>query len=400
MGSISKKLLICRCCSGELTEFLNLGMTPLANNLENSREESLNAVKLPLIVMYCDDCGLYQLSEIVNPDVLFKYYTYRSSVNKGYVDHCTQMAHDLKNEYHLDENTFHLDIAGNDGALLIAFRDVLNHKTLNIDPASNLCEIARKNGIESISDYWSKDIAKDLKCDLITATNVFAHLDDVTEFLEACKIALKPEGILILENPYFPNTIKTNQFDQVYFEHVSYWSLRPLSHLCNKLGLKVINIEPQSIHGGTIRYTISKNGEPKKIVFKTLIDEYKEKPEWRIKNKLLPKLTKLKQEGKSIAAFAASAKGNTLINFCKVAHLIDYISDETPEKIGKYSPGTGIPIYGIEKIMQTKPDYILILSWNFKKEIMDKINNLGFEGKFIVPIPEWQVYENKKTLTI
>jgi len=408
MESISKKHSKCRCCGNErLTPYLDLGLTPLANNLCDTKQESLNAIRLPLIVCFCDQCGLSQLSEVVNPKTLFKYYTYRSSVNAGYIEHCSNMAIKLQETYKLDHNSFHIDIAGNDGTLLFVFQKTIGHSVLNIDPAENLCKIAKENGINSLARFWGLELGKVFAndCDLITATNVFAHLDNVTEFLEACKIALKRNGVLVIENPYFPNTMQTDQFDQVYFEHVTYWSLIPMILLCEKIGLKVIDCKNLDIHGGSMRYVIANpdsDWEESGNVYRTWYDEnlnIESLDIWSlkiqlIKEMIITQLKDIKKQGKNIAGFAASAKGNTLMNYCGIDHkLIDFICDETPEKIGKYSPGTGIPIRDLETMDIAQPDYILILSWNFQSEIIAKLRKICPNSKYIVPIPEFKIIE-------
>lgn len=407
MESISKKHSKCRACGhGHLKPFLDLGLAPLANNLCDTKEDSLNALKLPLVVCICENCGLSQLSEVVNPEVLFKYYTYRSSVNAGYVQHCKEMAIELKEKFNLSDKSFHIDIAGNDGTLLSVFEKEIGHSVLNIDPAENLCKIANEKGILSLPRFWGIDLGKIFAgdCDLITATNVFAHLDNVTEFLEACKIALKRNGVLVIENPYFPHTVGTNQFDQVYFEHVSYWSLFPMIQLCEKVGLKVIDCEILPIHGGSMRYEIVRNDsvyfeKPNETYLKLEKAYLNMSSDWSYEvkaNKIRIDLglLSLKFQHKSIVGFAASAKGNTLLNYCGIDYnTIDFICDETPEKIGKYSPGTGIEIKGLEAIEQAQPDYILILSWNFKDEIIAKLRKICPKSKYIVPIPQFEIIE-------
>jgi SAM-dependent methyltransferase len=402
MEIISQKHTSCRVCGhGELKPYLDLGRIPLANNLCETQEEAINAPRLPLVVAWCENCGLSQLTEVVNGSQLFSHYTYRSSVNQGYVDHCKRMALELKEKYNLSEITFHIDIAGNDGTLLQEFDKILDHRTLNIDPAENLCEIAEKKGIGSIATFWGLNIAKQLygMADLITATNVFAHLDNVTEFLEACKIALKPDGVLVIENPYWPDTMMGNQFDQVYFEHMSYWSINPMIELCNKVGLHLVDVSSQKIHGGTARYEIRKFRGTKDLnfmyesAFWGKLADYKQWASriYKIKDEISQNLTAIAKD-KKVCAFAASAKGNTLMNFCGIDHnLIEFIVDQTPEKIGKYSPGTGISIVGFEKIVEYKPDYVLILSWNFSEEIIAKLRPVIPNAKYIVPIPNWQV---------
>ncbi len=405
MEIISKKHTNCRVCgSGDLKPYLDLGRIPLANNLFDTKEEAINASRLPLVVMWCESCGLSQLSEVVDPEILFSYYTYRSSINKGYVDHCRQMAEQLRAKYNLGHNSFHIDIAGNDGTLLAEFRKVLGHRVINVDPAQNLCKIAESKGIISIPEFWGLKIGKMFadSCDMITATNVFAHLDNVTEFLEACKIALKPEGVLVIENPYWPATMLGNQFDQVYFEHVSYWSVNPMIALCQKVGLNLIDVSQQEIHGGTLRYIISKKQSQRDLdflyesIFWGRFNDYKD---WAdsiesIRDEIIEKLVGIKVSDYKICAFAASAKGNTLMNYCGInSDLVKFIVDETPEKIGKYSPGTGIPIVGLDAIVDYQPDYVLILSWNFQSDIIAKLRPICSNAKYIVPIPKWEVIE-------
>ena len=407
--SIAKPHTSCRVCgSDHLSKYLDLGLMPLANNLEFTAQRAKNGYKFPLQVMFCNDCGLSQLSVVINPEKMFSYYTYRSSVNKGYVEHCRKMALDMSAKGYAGKGSFHIDIAGNDGCLLDEFRKILGHKILNIDPASNLTAIADANGIPSITDFWNKELAGKIdKADLITATNVFAHLDDVTEFLEACKITMKEDGILIIENPYLVDFIENNEFDTIYFEHVTYWSILPMMKLCEKVGLRLIDAEKQKIHGGTMRYTIT-HLDNKHAVHDRLEILYSEeiKKEYNlfgtymgwsgdvknIINDFATNLLNLKKQGNTIIGFAASAKGNTLLNCAGInTDIVNCIIDQTPEKIGKFSPGTGIPIFGIENIIKISPDYIIILSWNFKEEIIKKIKDLGYLGKFIIPIPKWHV---------
>jgi SAM-dependent methyltransferase len=402
MEIISQKHTACRVCGhGDLKPYLDLGRIPLANNLFNTQEEAINAPRLPLIVAWCENCGLSQLTEVVDGKQLFSHYTYRSSVNQGYVDHCRRMAVELKEKYGLNEETHHIDIAGNDGTLLCVFWDQLGHYALNVDPAKNLCEIAQDKGVLSICDFWGLKVANHFKdtWDLITATNVFAHLDNVTEFLEACKIALKNDGVIVIENPYWMETMEGNQFDQVYFEHMSYWSIRPMMALCEKVGLHLVDLSFQDIHGGTMRYEIRKQEGEKELTevyesnyWNNLSDyeDWSSKVYW-IKDQISQNLTAIAKD-KKVCAFAASAKGNTLLNFCGIGtDLIEFICDETPEKIGKYSPGTGIPIVGLQSIIDYQPDYVLILSWNFKDEIITKLRPVITNAKYIVPIPTWQV---------
>jgi dTDP-4-dehydrorhamnose reductase len=410
--SIAKPHKKCRACgSSNMTKYLDLGIMPLANNLEFSSTRAKEADRFPLQVLFCEDCSLSQLSVVIDPAKMFSYYTYRSSVNTGYVHHCKKMAKDLSSKLGLDERSFMVDIAGNDGTLLRQFKEEIGLKVLNVDPATNLTAIAESFGVDSLANFWSSELATKIKneigkADLITATNVFAHVDDVTDFIKAASILLNENGVLVIEFPYIVDFIEGYEFDTVYFEHLSYFSVRPLIKLANNLDMKVISVEKQNIHGGSVRVSVTHKNNSLKI--ENSVSEFEELEmtlgyssiekynQWsttinQIVQEFALKLLELKKEGKKIAAFAASAKGNTLLNTIgSNTDLIRFIADETPEKIGKYSPGTGIPIVNKQAILKDQPDYIVILSWNFKEEIIEKLNKI-YNGKYIIPIPTFKV---------
>lgn len=416
---IAKPHTNCRVCEYKgMTKYLDLGLMPLANNLEFTAQAAREKERFPLQVMFCDNCGLSQLSVVIDPAKMFSYYTYRSGINGGYVKHCFEMCEHLQEKYLKETcSPLHIDIAGNDGTLLIqakkAYEKKGGYRTLNVDPASNLAAIAETQGIQTIVDFWSQNVAKRIlrahgTADLITATNVFAHVDSVREFIEAVKIVLHPKtGVLVLEFPYLVDFIDKVEYDTIYFEHLSYFSLQPLSYLCNEIGMKITNVEKQDIHGGTIRVTISNllsciNVENSVLEFlKAEKDNGYCEPAkytgWARSakdsiNKFSNEIISLKKQGFKISGFAASAKGNTLLNSAGInSDVIDYICDQTPEKIGKYSPGTGIPIVHIQELIKSPPDYLVILSWNFTDEIIDKAKNNGYDGKFIVPIPSFTI---------
>jgi dTDP-4-dehydrorhamnose reductase/SAM-dependent methyltransferase len=406
----------CRCCRSEkLTKYLDLGLMPLANNLEISSVRGKMKERFPLQVMFCQDCGLSQLSLIIDPEKMFSYYTYRSSVNGGYIKHCNKMAYDLRLKYGLSHDSLVVDIAGNDGTLLNEFRKVIaDVKVVNVDPASNLAAISEAQGIETIVDFWGisavdKILEKHGYADLITATNVFAHVDDIDGFVLNAKIALKPDGILVIECPYLVDFIENFEFDTVYFEHLSYMSVLPINHLCVSNGMKIISVERQAIHGGTIRVTIAKETSSLTVeqsVF-TYVDQEQKKgfqsievyKKWaddvkKVIDNFGSSVLNLKKEGNKIAAFAASAKGNTLLNSARInTDIIDYICDQTPEKVGKFSPGTGIPIVHRQELQKNPPDYLILLSWNFSEELMQKAKEVGYKGKYIIPIPEFTILD-------
>ncbi len=274
-----KNHTVCRVCGNDnLIPYLDLGMMPLSNALMPSADEI--APRYPLKVCLCERCGLSQLSIVIDPETLFGHYVYRSSISQGYKDHCNQMATDLQ-KYDLNANSFHIDIAGNDGALLSEFKKVFGkeYKTLNIDPAENLAKICEDQGIRTFTTFWGIKAAEHLmathwpKADLITATNVFAHVDDVAEFLQAAKMVLSDAGVLVLEFPYLIDFIEKNEFDTVYFEHLSYFSITPLEYLCRKIGLVLTDVTHHDIHGGTVRCFIQKAGEVSEAVHKYVLNE-------------------------------------------------------------------------------------------------------------------------------
>lgn len=405
----------CRVCgSDKLTPYLDLGKLPLSNNLATSPLDPIHNQKFPLKVLLCEDCGLSQLSVVIDPKILFGHYVYRSSISKGYVDHCNQMARDLQKKLNLTKDSFHIDIAGNDGALLDEFKKVIGHKVLNVDPAENMAALCNALGIPTLTFFWGMDVAKRVvngfgQADLITATNVFAHVSDPLDFIQAAKHVLKPSGVLILEFPYLIDFIENLELDTIYFEHLSYFSIYPLTLLCQKAGLNVLSVEQQDIHGGSVRVTIG-YGEPDETVsvyvkierkYYSRINKYHSFAEdvHLSINNFHSGVNKLKIAGNKIAGFAASAKGNTLLNCAGITcGSMSYIVDQTPEKIGKYSPGTFIPIVSMLELERNPPDYLVILSWNFAEEIMDKCRKAGYRGRFIIPIPEFKVVENEVLL--
>lgn len=413
---IAKPHTNCRCCgSTNLVKYLDLGLMPLANNLQFYAAAAKTVEKFPLQVLFCTDCGLSQLSVVIDPSKMFSYYTYRSAINKGYVQHCEEMARWYFHKYVL-EGCLHLDIAGNDGTLIKKFREVdelvnplhCPYKGINIDPATNLTAIAEADGIESITDFWGVEVAAKFSgtADLITATNVFAHVNDVHGFLAAAKIALAPKGLLVLEFPYLVNFVDQMEFDTVYFEHLSYMSLIPIIKMAAAHELEVVEVMKVAIHGGSLRVVLGHEdmygaspdvgavAEMEKVCGYNSIEKYSG---WGEEVKYViydfgKQLLALKKAGNKIAAFAASAKGNTLLNCAGMTtDIIDFIADETPEKIGKYSPGTGIPIVNKNEILKQCPDFIVILSWNFAEDIITKVRQLGFTGQFIIPIPKFKI---------
>lgn len=405
----------CRLCrSPDLVKYLDLGMLPLANNLASSAGDARAMQRFPMQVLYCRECSLSQLSVVIDPRVLFSHYTYRSSVNKGYIKHCRAMADSTGELLSLGPEDLVVDIAGNDGALLGEFIEVLGVNVLNVDPAENMSAIAESRGVPTMNKFWSGKVAKEIvekhqKPKLITATNVFAHVDDVHEFFEAVQACVHEDGALMLEFPYGVDFIEYIEFDTIYFEHLSYVLIQPVVRLAKQTGLEVFDVQKQDIHGGTVRVFLGHLGRhtvnESVAVFLAAEKDggYHSEDKYLTWNRdidhLIAELSRelriLKQGGAKIAAFAASAKGNTLLNSCGLdANTIDYIVEDTPEKIGRFSPGNGIAIVDRSVLESDPPDYLVILAWNFAEEIM--ANTSAYRengGKYILPIPSFKVVD-------
>lgn len=408
--SIVKPVESCRVCRGDrLVRYLDLGMMPLANNLAPSAAAALQMNRFPMQVQFCEDCAMSQLTVVIDPREMFSHYTYRSSVSKGYVNHCRAMARSTGDSLKLSAGNLVVDIAGNDGTLLAEFVDELGVDVLNVDPAENISKIAEGRGIPTIIDYWSSAVAERIVADhgrpkLITATNVFAHVDDVRGFVAAARDCLADDGALMLEFPYGVDFIEHQEFDTIYFEHLSYVLIKPVVELAQTSDLEVFDIEKHDIHGGSVRVFI---GKPGSHAVESSVQEFLEREEaagfhdagryleWNkeideLINQLSTELRSLREDDKKVAAFAASAKGNTLLNACRLdRRTLSYIVDDTPEKIGRFSPGTGIPIVDRSVLESDPPDYLVILAWNFAQEIID--NTAGFTGKYIIPIPAFKI---------
>ncbi|MFQ5547400.1 MAG: sugar nucleotide-binding protein [Woeseia sp.] len=403
----------CRVCGNtELRKYLDLGMMPLANNLAPDARAARSMDRYPLQVCFCPECSLSQTSVIVSPRKLFSHYSYRSSINRGYVSHCREMARTIGQKLGLQDADLVVDIAGNDGTLLGEFTEELGVRVINVDPAENIASIAESRGITTINDFWSLDVADRIlkehgPAKLITATNVFAHVDDIGGFLRAAKHCLHDHGALVLEFPYVADFIEKHEFDTVYFEHLSFFGIKPVVVLATNEGMQVFDVEKQEIHGGSLRVFVAKQGtRPVAESVDKLVTienrggyhEFARYESWSgevddLVRDLRFRLGHLREDGAGIAAFGASAKGNTLLNACRLnAGMIDYIVDDTPEKIGRFSPGTGIPIVDRAALAANAPDYLVILAWNFATEIIDSAADYRRGGgKFVIPVPAFEI---------
>lgn len=406
-----KKVKNCRACgSRKLNKYLDLGKLPLVNGLLDSPKQKFK--KYPLQVFYCENCSLSQLSIVVDPNILYKNYPYHSSVSRTFLNHCDEMAHtvrqvagfnfSIRKEDGVRYLPTHIDVASNDGALMDMFvRD--GYRSWGVEPSGNLCDIAKKKGHAVVNAFWG---SLDHEClgrvDVITATNVFAHVDDVVGFIQTAKNHLNNDGVLVIEVPHLKNLIEDTQFDTIYHEHLSYFLLKPLFLLFLDQGLPIFRVEEHAIHGGSLRIYASRNRHEESSV-EAMLNLEKDlglyKPityknfSWqveKIKHDLMNLLKFLKNNGRKVMGYGASAKGINLMNYCGVnaSHIMSVV-DDTPQKQGKIIPGCGIQVVSGDHFDTNHPDYIALLSWNFSKELMDKTESHKLRGgKYIIPIPE------------
>jgi len=400
----------CRICnSKDVHKFISLGPTPLANSFLNTKETS-QELYFPLDVYFCNNCYLVQLLDIVNPEEMFKDYAYITGASSPMTAHFANLASDVHTNF--NKSGLVIDIGSNDGTLLLEFAKY-GYKTLGVEP-SNISKIAEDRGIETINTFFDESCANQIvtkfgKADVITATNVFAHIDNIESVLKGVDTLLSTTGVFIIEAPYLPKLIKNVEFDTIYHEHLSYFSLQPLIYFFNKYGFEVVDVKSISSHGGSNRIFVQRLPAIRSENVKTMLMQEIEDKIYSfntylqfannvelIKNNLTTLLKIFKSQNLKIVGYGATAKGNTLLNYCKIGpETLDYISDTTPTKQGTYSPGMHIPIVSEKTFHEDIPDIALLLAWNYADTILIKENEyIKNDGKFIIPIPEPKVITN------
>jgi 2-polyprenyl-3-methyl-5-hydroxy-6-metoxy-1,4-benzoquinol methylase len=385
-------------------------MSPLCESYLGA--EQLNHMEpfYPLHVFVCDRCFLVQLQEYVDPEHIFSHYAYFSSYSDTWLQHAKDYTNMIIDRFNIGPRSHVVEIASNDGYLLQYFvRKGIS--VLGIEPAINVAQAAIKKGVPTVVRFFGRQTAHELiaakgSADLLIGNNVLAQVPDLNDFVSGMKIALKSDGIITMEFPHLMKLIEENQFDTIYHEHFSYFSFTTAEKILASHGLTIFDVDELPTHGGSLRIYARHREDTGKAITNR-VQEMKTREEAagfmcldtylsfgkkveEAKRNLVGFLVKAKQDGKSIAGYGAPGKGNTLLNFCGIrTDFIDYMVDHNPFKHGKYTPGTHIPIYNPTKIHETRPDYVLILPWNLKNEIMAQMATIrDWGGRFVVPIPE------------
>ena len=390
---------------------VDLGMSPLSNAFMT--QERLNCAEkfYPLHAYVCEDCFLVQLEQFESPGYIFSdRYAYFSSYSDTWLNHARAYTDLMVERFGFNQESQVIEIASNDGYLLQYFQEK-GIPVLGIEPAANVAKVAEEKGIPTVVKFFGVETAESLvaegkQADLLLGNNVLAHVPDLNDFVAGMKMVLKPGGVFTMEFPHLLQLVGQNQFDTIYHEHFSYLSFLTVEKIFAERGLTLFDVEEVPTHGGSLRI-YGRHEEAKDIACSERVDQLKEKERSaglgrmetylefgekvkETKRKLLSFLIEAKKQGKVVVGYGAPAKGNTLLNYCGIrTDFIEYVVDRSPHKQGLFLPGTHIPIYHPDRIGETKPDYLLILPWNLKDEIMQQMAYIReWGGKFVVPIPQ------------
>ena len=405
---------LCRFCQAPLEHtFINLGSSPLANSYLKAADLAKMEPFYQLHVFVCSSCYLVQLEELGKPGEIFSDYIYFSSFSESWLEHAQRFSKMAIKRFSLNNSSRVVEIGSNDGYLLHFFVKA-GIPALGIEPAENVAKISREKGIETVVRFFNSDLASELAtvgkmADLLVGNNVLAHIPDTNDLLKGLKKLLNPGGVISMEFPHLLSLIDKNQFDTIYHEHYSYYSLNAVVKIFAAHDLRIFDAELLETHGGSLRIyachdddqehdnseqleALQKFEESRGLLSIEAYGAFSEKVR-AVKRGILKFLIGLKEQGSNIVGYGAPAKGNTLLNYCGIGtDFIDYTVDRNPHKQGLYLPGSHIPIYGPEKIFETRPDYLLILPWNLKDEIIEQMAGIReWGGRFLVLIPEIEV---------
>lgn len=404
----------CRSCAAPLSRtFVNLGRTPLANSLLPPEMASQPEIHYPLHVLVCERCFLVQTADFVSPENIFSHYVYFSSMSQSWLDHCRKHCDAMIARLGLGPASRVIEVASNDGYMLRNFI-AAGIPALGIEPAANVAEVARKSGVPTEVAFFGRDVARRVaaqsgRANLIVANNVLAHVPDLNDFIAGFAELLLPEGVATIEFPYLLNLINESQFDTIYHEHFSYFSLLALEPAFRRHGLAVADAEQLPTHGGSLRLYVARQGakrwtEATRVAALRQLEQeaglggigvydgFAAKAE-QVKLGLLEFLVAARRRGQTVAGFGAAAKGNTLLNFCGIKpDLLPVIADSSPHKQDMILPGSAIPVVRPDAIYDIKPDFLLILPWNIRAEIMVLMKGIReWGGRFVVAVPQLEM---------
>jgi len=406
---------ICRFCGAVLERtFIDLGMSPLCETYPSSADLNHGETYYPLHVYVCEKCWLVQLEEYESAENIFSDYAYFASYSDSWLKHCEKYCNDMAARFGLGKASFVAEVASNDGYLLQYFVR-MGIPVLGIEPAANVAKAAIEKGVPSLVRFFGTGLAKELavegRCaDLVAGNNVLAQVPDLNDFVEGLGILLKPDGVLTLEFPHLLRLIDLNEFDTIYHEHFSYFSLISVIRILERHGLRVFDVDELKSHGGSLRVyacrATSRKHATGQRVQKVILDEVAAKLDKtegyrgfarqvkETKLALVEFLLNAARQGKTVAGYGAPGKSATLLHYCGIGKdLIEYTVDRSAYKQGRYLPGTRIPIFHPDHIQETRPDYVVILPWNLKDEIMKQLKFIReWGGQFVVPIPKVAIY--------
>lgn len=399
----------CRVCgSFKLTKIVDLGKMPPANAFLNSKELSRPEELFPLAVYFCKNCSLVQLRDVVHPKLLYTKYDYMSSASKPLADYLSALGRQLADRFVNSKNNLVVDIGGNDGTLLSAIKD--RCRVLNIEPATKIAKLSRAKGVPVFNNFFSEKIAAKIvkeigNANVVTANNVVAHIDNLDDLFRGIKILIGDKGVFSFDVHWVGNLIGEGGFDQIYHEHLCYFSLAVVKRFVESRGLRVFDVQLTDMHGASLRVFVAKDRPVTSAVSKMLNEEKKRKLDklatytsfakkvYKNRTEFVKLLARLKGKNKIIVGYGAPAKGNTLFNFCKVnTKYIDFIIDTTPFKQGLFAPGSKIPVLHPNEFKNKKPDYAVLLAWNYADMIIKKEKEFRASGgKFIIPVPRVKI---------
>lgn len=406
----------CRFCSSEANHvFIDLVNSPASNSFLTKEQLDLPETFYPLKVFVCPTCYLVQVDEYKKSDAIFnEEYVYFSSFSKSWLNHAKAYTDMMTTRFHLNESSLVIELASNDGYLLQYFKEK-NIPVLGVEPTANTAKVATDKGIETVVDFFGEALARQLAdggrfADVLLGNNVLAHVPNIMDFVGGMQIVLKPQGVITMEFPHLLQLVLNNQFDTIYHEHFSYLSFTTVQKVFESKGLKMIDVEELPTHGGSLRiyashikslHPVSDNVQQMLVkekdagILSMSFYEGFQKKAFQIKCDFLSFLLNQKNEGKKVVGYGAAAKGNTLLNYCGVKNdLIDFVVDANPNKQGKYLPASHIPVVSEEAILSEKPDFVILLPWNLKYELIDQLSYIkDWGGKFVLPIPEVTIIE-------